>query len=228
LIFSLYIPGFILSYYLPFFRAPKIPISSSFESHLPHLRSFTMWFSSVLSFLLMTGVLATPTFIGASVSKQQARRNVKGESTAWSGLAYGSPPPKQHFTRISGEFIVSLPHIPVGVSPTHGLYGAAAWVGIDGDGCNEALIQTGVFITINNGVPSYSAFLGMLFFLVPFRLQLAFPISYYKLSSLHSTCSNSITIEYVPGPARSFNANLSISAGNVRLLYTMGLYLSWD
>ena len=45
--------------------------------------------------------------------------------------------------------------VPKAPSGGSGLYSASAWVGIDGDTCDTAILQTGIDFTINNGVVSY-------------------------------------------------------------------------
>jgi hypothetical protein len=50
------------------------------------------------------------------------------------------------FTAVTGKFTVPTPKKPSGSSGTHA---ASAWVGIDGDTCETAILQTGVDFTID-------------------------------------------------------------------------------
>ncbi|KAJ8463976.1 hypothetical protein ONZ51_g9898 [Trametes cubensis] len=71
-------------------------------------------------------------------------------STNWAGaiLVAGA----NTYKSITGTFVVPTPREPSGASGSHS---ASAWVGIDGDTCQTAILQTGVDFTINNGVASY-------------------------------------------------------------------------
>ncbi|KAJ7700743.1 peptidase A4 family-domain-containing protein [Mycena rosella] len=68
-------------------------------------------------------------------------------SSNWAGAA---------FELVYGTFVVPTPKVPSGKS-TSGTYAASAWVGIDGDTCGSAILQTGIDFTITNGRVSYDA-----------------------------------------------------------------------
>ena len=51
------------------------------------------------------------------------------------------------FTSVTGTFKVPTPHAPEG--------SAAVWVGIDGDTCLQASLQTGIEVSLTNGHGSY-------------------------------------------------------------------------
>ena len=55
------------------------------------------------------------------------------------------------FESVIGTFVVPTPKSPGG-SNTHA---ASAWVGIDGDTCGGAILQTGIDFVITNGKVSY-------------------------------------------------------------------------
>lgn len=57
------------------------------------------------------------------------------------------------WTGVTGTFTVPVPSEPSGDSA--GWASASAWVGIDGDTCGSAILQTGVDFTIQNGAVSY-------------------------------------------------------------------------
>ncbi|EED15907.1 aspergillopepsin-2 precursor, putative [Talaromyces stipitatus ATCC 10500] len=54
------------------------------------------------------------------------------------------------YTSVTGSFVVPSVSVPSGGDSTQ-QYCAAAWVGIDGDTCGTAILQTGVNICIQNG-----------------------------------------------------------------------------
>ena len=60
------------------------------------------------------------------------------------------------YTSVSGSVVV-----PTAIEPAGGLagtqYAATAWVGIDGDTCSSAILQTGVDFFVQDGVPSFDA-----------------------------------------------------------------------
>lgn len=60
------------------------------------------------------------------------------------------------YTTVSGEIIVPVPKAPRGGSSFTN-YCASAWVGIDGDTCGTAILQTGIDVCIQNGATSYDA-----------------------------------------------------------------------
>jgi hypothetical protein len=60
------------------------------------------------------------------------------------------------YTSVSGSVVV-----PTAIEPAGGSagtqYAATAWVGIDGDTCSSAILQTGVDFFVQDGVPSFDA-----------------------------------------------------------------------
>ncbi|KZT03722.1 uncharacterized protein LAESUDRAFT_814569 [Laetiporus sulphureus 93-53] len=75
-------------------------------------------------------------------------------SSNWAGAAYAES--SGTFTAVTGEFTVPTPSVPSGSSG--GSYSAAAWVGIDGDTCDNAILQTGVDFTVDeSGSTSFDA-----------------------------------------------------------------------
>lgn len=59
------------------------------------------------------------------------------------------------YTAVTGQFTVPTPKAPSG--SRSGEYSASAWVGIDGDTWSDAILQTGVDFTVENGQVSYDA-----------------------------------------------------------------------
>ncbi|KAI0738296.1 aspergillopepsin [Daedaleopsis nitida] len=58
------------------------------------------------------------------------------------------------YKSVTGTFVVPTPKEPSGSSGTHS---ASAWVGIDGDTCGNAILQTGVDFTVSGSSVSYDA-----------------------------------------------------------------------
>jgi hypothetical protein len=60
------------------------------------------------------------------------------------------------YTSVTGEFTVPTPSLPTGASRNK-QYCASAWVGIDGDTCSTAILQTGVDFCIQGSSVSFDA-----------------------------------------------------------------------
>ncbi|KAI0040156.1 acid proteinase [Auriscalpium vulgare] len=73
-------------------------------------------------------------------------------SSNWAGAVWDSA--AGTYTSVTGTFVVPTPKAP---SSGSGTYSAAAWVGIDGDTCGTAILQTGVDFTISGSKVSYDA-----------------------------------------------------------------------
>ncbi|KAH9834761.1 peptidase A4 family-domain-containing protein [Rhodofomes roseus] len=73
-------------------------------------------------------------------------------SSNWAGAVWEKS--SGTFKSVTGTFTVPKPSAPSGGS---GSYSASAWVGIDGDTCGNAILQTGVDFTIDGGSVSYDA-----------------------------------------------------------------------
>ncbi|KAH9836726.1 peptidase A4 family-domain-containing protein [Rhodofomes roseus] len=74
-------------------------------------------------------------------------------SSNWAGAVYDSYP-SGSFTAVTGTFTVPTPSAGSGSNDS---YSASAWVGIDGDTCSTAILQTGVDFTTSGGSVSYDA-----------------------------------------------------------------------
>jgi hypothetical protein len=68
-------------------------------------------------------------------------------SSNWSGAVLTAPPAGSTFTSVAATFVVPTP------SGTNGA--ASIWVGIDGDTYSDAILQTGVDVTVTNGKATY-------------------------------------------------------------------------
>ncbi|KAI4144834.1 MAG: hypothetical protein LQ340_006518 [Diploschistes diacapsis] len=75
------------------------------------------------------------------------------ESTNWSGVVIQSPPSGTKFTAVSATFTVPKPTSTGGSSEQ----AASAWVGIDGDTCGSAILQTGVDFNVQGSSVSYDS-----------------------------------------------------------------------
>jgi hypothetical protein len=60
------------------------------------------------------------------------------------------------YTSVTAEFTVPTPKLPSGASSNE-QYCASAWVGIDGDTCSTAILQTGIDFCIQGSSVSYDA-----------------------------------------------------------------------
>jgi len=112
--------------------------------------------------LLASAALARP-----SIEERNARRqgkpatriaptNITHEeySSNWAGVVLNSP--KGTYKSVTATFVVPTPKAPSGGS-SGTEYSASAWVGIDGDTCGTAILQTGVDFNVQNGKVSYDA-----------------------------------------------------------------------
>jgi hypothetical protein len=73
-------------------------------------------------------------------------------STNWAGaVLIGTG-----YTSVTAEFTVPRPKLPTGASSSS-QYCASAWVGIDGDTCSTAILQTGIDFCIQGSTVSYDA-----------------------------------------------------------------------
>ncbi|EKM56250.1 uncharacterized protein PHACADRAFT_253276 [Phanerochaete carnosa HHB-10118-sp] len=73
-------------------------------------------------------------------------------SPNWAGAVLSSD--AGTYKSVTATFTVPTPQEPSGSSGSHS---AAAWVGIDGDTCQNAILQTGIEFTIDDGQVSYEA-----------------------------------------------------------------------
>jgi hypothetical protein len=63
------------------------------------------------------------------------------------------------FKTVTGTFTVPTPKEPAGGSGTHS---SSAWVGIDGDTCQTAILQTGIDFNVNGGTASFDGLCSVL------------------------------------------------------------------
>ncbi|KAJ7061498.1 aspergillopepsin [Mycena amicta] len=132
--------------------------------------------ASLLSALLASAAFAAPSRLEDRILRRRegARRSgprlpatggisnlIKPDNTShvafssnWAGAAFESP--ANTYRSVTGTFTVPTPKVPSG-SSTSGTYAASAWVGIDGDTCGTAILQTGIDFTITNGRVSFDA-----------------------------------------------------------------------
>jgi Peptidase A4 family len=120
--------------------------------------------------LLATSVLASPRGLAERVAQRAARTsrhsntlNVIEESfvnstyvqysSNWAGAVLTAPPAGQTFNAVSATFTIPTPAAPTSGS---GSWAASAWVGIDGDTYQNAILQTGIDFTITKSGGSSS------------------------------------------------------------------------
>jgi hypothetical protein len=132
-----------------------------------------MKYSLALISLLATSVFAIPSSrdrYNARVNRRSAARALKGQpmikntsptteisggnetnteySQNWSGAVIESPPSGETWQTVTGTFTVPVPSGSSGAA-------ASAWVGIDGDTCGTAILQTGVDFTVGSGYDAW-------------------------------------------------------------------------
>ncbi|CAG8947881.1 unnamed protein product [Penicillium salamii] len=122
-----------------------------------------------------TALLATATIAAPLTEQRQARRSLNRKSNPplkpgtteairlngtsheeyssnWAGaVLIGTG-----YTAVTAEFTVPTPKLPTGASSSE-QYCASAWVGIDGDTCSTAILQTGIDFCIQGSSVSYDA-----------------------------------------------------------------------
>jgi len=87
--------------------------------------------------------------IGTGVSPNVAGNETQvSYSTNWSGSVITDPPSGEAWKTVTAEFTVPKPSGSSGAS-------ASAWVGIDGDTCSTAILQTGVDFTVGSGYDAW-------------------------------------------------------------------------
>ena len=74
-------------------------------------------------------------------------------SSNWAGVVIESPPAGATFTAVSATFTVPKPTSTGG----SGQQAASAWVGIDGDTCGSAILQTGLDFTVQGSSTSFDS-----------------------------------------------------------------------
>ncbi|KAH0831134.1 peptidase A4 family-domain-containing protein [Lanmaoa asiatica] len=112
--------------------------------------------------LLAPAVLAVPSGLGPGVARRRESHHSQVNNrleqagaisnTQYSGNWAGAIWEQGNgtFNSVTGTFTVPTPSGSTGAS-------AAAWVGIDGDTCASAILQTGIAFTVESGQPTYSA-----------------------------------------------------------------------
>ncbi|GJE98822.1 peptidase A4 family-domain-containing protein [Phanerochaete sordida] len=123
-----------------------------------------MRLSTVLISSLVAGsVLAAPSNLKRRESRIARRGSPRQHASqhddtapennpTWAGAVINAP--QGTFTSVSASFTVPAPQEPAGLT---GFHAASAWVGIDGDSCQNAILQTGADFHINGGRMSYNA-----------------------------------------------------------------------
>ncbi|KAF7359059.1 hypothetical protein MSAN_01246900 [Mycena sanguinolenta] len=101
------------------------------------------------------GRMSGPRLPASGIASNLVTNNTHAEvSSNWAGAAFESP--AGTYKSVTGTFVVPTPKVPSG-SSTSGSYAASAWVGIDGDTCGTAILQTGIDFNIDDGRVSYDA-----------------------------------------------------------------------
>lgn len=93
---------------------------------------------------------------GANIKTGSGNQSDVVYSSNWSGVVRQQPPPGANYTTVTATFNVPQA-IPVGGGNGGGMQAASAWVGIDGDTSDKAILQTGVDSTVENGKTTHHA-----------------------------------------------------------------------
>ena len=134
----------------------------------------------------------------AKVSSEEPTKTEADQSTNWSGVVIESAPAGATFTAVSATFTVPQPTSTGG----SGSQAASAWVGIDGDTCQSAILQTGIDFTVSGGRASYDAWYEW------------FPDYAYDFSGISLAAGNQISISVVSSSKTSGTATIkNISTG---------------
>ncbi|EIM79371.1 uncharacterized protein STEHIDRAFT_21274, partial [Stereum hirsutum FP-91666 SS1] len=103
------------------------------------------------------------------------------QSSNWAGAALIADSDSATYTSVTGTFTVPSPSAPE--DGGEGQYSAAAWVGIDGNTCTSAILQTGVdFTTSDDGSTTYDAWYEW------------FPDDSYDFTGIQFSAGDSVTV----------------------------------
>ncbi|KAJ7729500.1 peptidase A4 family-domain-containing protein [Mycena maculata] len=125
-------------------------------------------------------------------------------SSNWAGAAFESPALILTIFP-SGTFVVPTPKAPSGGGS--GSFAASAWVGIDGDTCGTAILQTGIDFTVDVGRVSYDAWFEYLRPTSPrSRPKIAAGNTIKLIATVSSATSGTVVIENVSTGVTVFKA----------------------
>ncbi|KAJ7237724.1 peptidase A4 family-domain-containing protein [Mycena haematopus] len=100
------------------------------------------------------GRMSGPRLPATGISSLVGNTTHSEVSSNWAGASFESA--AGTYKSVTGTFVVPTPKAPSG-SSSSGSYAASAWVGIDGDTCGTAILQTGIDFNIDNGRVSFDA-----------------------------------------------------------------------
>ena len=119
----------------------------------------------------------------------------------WAGAVITAPPAGTTFTAVSAQFVVPTPKEPSGGS-SRTQYAATAWVGIDGDTYQDAILQTGVDFYVEGSSISYDAWYEW------------YPDYAYDFSGISISAGNTIAVSVVSSSASAGTAKIeNLSTG---------------
>jgi len=129
---------------------------------------------------------------GANDSPSSETNNTEvSYSTNWSGAVISSS--TGTFTEAYGTFTVPTPSAGSGSSRS---YSASAWVGIDGDTCSSAILQSGVDFTYKSGAVSFDSWYEW------------YPDNAYDFTSFAVSAGDSIKVSIVTSSAKAGTVTL--------------------
>lgn len=122
-------------------------------------------------------------------------------SSNWAGVVLTAPPAGTTFNSVVATFTVPQPTVPQGGS---GTYSGTAWVGIDGDTYQNAILQTGIDWSVSSsGGHSYVAWYEW------------YPNPQFNFGSLAVTAGNTVTVKVVSSSSSRGTATITnLSTGH--------------
>ncbi|KAH8691830.1 putative aspergillopepsin-2 precursor [Talaromyces proteolyticus] len=110
----------------------------------------------VMNSLLLISILCSDAVVAgreAPINNEVSDKSNGDYSSNWSGAVLNAPPSGTTFTSVSAEFSVPTPGVADNEAGS-----SAAWVGIDGNTYQNAILQTGIDLSVNaDGSASFDA-----------------------------------------------------------------------
>lgn len=111
------------------------------------------------------------------------------------------------YTSVTATFTVPTPKAPSGGS-SGTQYCASAWVGLDGDTCGSAILQTGLDFCVQNGAVSYDAWYEW------------YPDYAYDFSGISFSAGNSVTVTVTASSKTSGTAKITNNSTGKTVTHT--------
>lgn len=169
-----------------------------------------MKFATTASALILAGSVAASPLgerviarrNGISRANQRIQEDTS-ESTNWSGAVLVST----GYTAVSGSVVVPTPSLPSGADDST-QYCGSAWVGIDGDTCSSAILQTGFDFCIQGSDVTYDAWYEWL------------PADAYDFSGISISAGDTIEMSVVATSTSSGTATITNKSNGQSVTHT--------